>query len=98
VIDEIKSSILIIFLFLSFACLHAKTNDDVYQHSKGDTNKCVECHDMGKKKNYFHTPVKIGSCSTCHSFYNKTKNLLRIENTPELCVLCHNRWRVYRLS
>jgi len=84
-----KNSILIFFLFFSSACLQAQIKTNTYEHSKEDANNCVECHDMGKNKKFFHIPVKMGSCNNCHSFYNNNDKLLRMENGPNLCVFCH---------
>lgn len=84
-------SVITIFTLILLSCfsLHAQ-NKPPYQHTKKEANeKCANCHDMREGNEFFHTPVKIGSCSSCHNIFNKTQNLLRIEVSPPLCTLCH---------
>ncbi len=97
-----KYSILItlILIFLNSSYLQAQimqkapeykpgTEKKIHQHSKEDSHKCVKCHDVAEGKKYVHMPARIGSCTTCHNIFNKDKNLLRVEDNPGMCVMCH---------
>jgi len=84
-----------IIIFLNWHYLEAQEKHKIHKHTKKEANqKCSTCHDMRKGRKHFHMPVKIGSCSTCHNTNVTSKNLLRIKNGPELCILCHSSKRV----
>lgn len=81
---------ILIFFNLYYLQAATQTNVKVYEHSNEEMKKpCAECHDMREGKKYFHMPVKTGACTVCHNPSAGTKDLLRIKNSPELCVMCH---------
>ncbi len=77
------------FIFILTSCsLYAKA---LYEHSKAEANTdCASCHDMQEGKEFFHAPVKAGSCSSCHNVFSKKKNLLRVDNIMDICIMCHS--------
>ena len=83
----IFTSLILILINSSF--LHAEVKKMKHKHVKDDVQKCINCHDMGKGRKYFHMPVRINSCSTCHNIFSRKDKLLRIKNSPELCIICH---------
>ncbi|QOY55812.1 hypothetical protein HUE87_06195 [Candidatus Sulfurimonas marisnigri] len=96
-----KPSILVIPIVILMACNYlqaenkqAQSIQNVYKHSKEELkNKCDTCHDMREGNKYFHMPVKIGTCTACHNVNTDTKDLLRIKESPEMCILCHSAKR-----
>ncbi len=79
----------LILILINSGFLHAEVKKIKHKHAKDDVHKCVECHDMGKGRKYFHKPVQAGLCTNCHSLYNNNEKLLMAKNSPKLCTMCH---------
>lgn len=51
---------------------------------------CSACHDVSKDNEKLHNPVASGECMSCHDPHqSKFSNLLRGNNTAEVCNKCH---------
>jgi predicted CXXCH cytochrome family protein len=50
---------------------------------------CYGCHTPFGKKRYLHSPVKNGTCLSCHNPHGSDEPKLLVQKTKDLCTTCH---------
>lgn len=86
--------ILFAIFFINILSINAQATENQssqYKHPRESfAKKCNECHEMREGKEYFHRPVKQGSCGGCHTVPSSSKNKLRTQDIVAICITCHS--------
>lgn len=54
------------------------------------SGKCYECHDKFPPKEFTHSPLEDGECTSCHNPHGSSYKFQLLSKGGELCFTCHD--------
>jgi DmsE family decaheme c-type cytochrome len=61
-----------------------------FKHIESTSEICYACHEQFQTKEFMHSPVSEGECTSCHDPHGSSHKLQLVAGGGELCFSCHD--------